>query len=295
MRPDFIIGGTVAAGTSYLSSVLLAHPEVYLAQPMRPECNFFIKSAEYAKGLPYYESRWFAGAAGRPAVGERSSLYLSDFRDGVVAERIRAAVPGVKLIFMLRDPVARAYANWRFTCLSGLEGLPFERALDREDARIAAARGGWADIQPYAYVRRGWYARQLKPYYDRFPRERILVLNSDLVRRDPPGEVRRVLRFLGVSEAFALPPASEFTSPAVRGLALQRALRWLDPLALDEAVERSRTGEARGWRDRLVRWNLVTPPPPMHPATRTRLRELYAPSYAELAPYVDWTMDVWRS
>ena len=41
MLPNFLIAGVVASGTSYLSSTLAHHPDIYLPKIQRPEPNFF--------------------------------------------------------------------------------------------------------------------------------------------------------------------------------------------------------------------------------------------------------------
>ena len=54
----FIIGGTAASGTSYLSATLVQHPQIYLPQEMRPEPHFFYKSWEYKNhnmGCSFYD------------------------------------------------------------------------------------------------------------------------------------------------------------------------------------------------------------------------------------------------
>ena len=55
-RPNFIIGGTAAGGTSFLAAILFQHPEIYLPAEMRPEPHYYYKSWEYKKGLDYYSS-----------------------------------------------------------------------------------------------------------------------------------------------------------------------------------------------------------------------------------------------
>ncbi len=42
VKPNFIIGGAAASGTSYLSATLVQHPQIYLPQEMRPEPLFFL-------------------------------------------------------------------------------------------------------------------------------------------------------------------------------------------------------------------------------------------------------------
>ena len=121
-EPNFIISGAVASGTSFLSHSIKDHPQIYLPKIMRPECGFFYKSWEYKKGLDYYRRRWFSDAMDEIAVGERSSLYLHGVFNNV-AQRIRNSYPDIKLIFCLRNPTERAFANYRFTTFSSYYGL----------------------------------------------------------------------------------------------------------------------------------------------------------------------------
>ena len=59
MNPNFIIGGIVAGGTSFLSSAITQHPQIYLPKVTRPEPSFFYKSWEYEKGMEYYRNKYF--------------------------------------------------------------------------------------------------------------------------------------------------------------------------------------------------------------------------------------------
>ena len=38
--PNFIIGGVAAGGTSFLSEILIQHPNIFLPKNMRPEPHF---------------------------------------------------------------------------------------------------------------------------------------------------------------------------------------------------------------------------------------------------------------
>jgi hypothetical protein len=101
----------------------------------------------------------------------------------------------------LRNPVDRAYANYRFTALAGYEELPFEEALAREPERIAAARAQgtfWGELQPHAYFTRGLYYDQLRAYQRCFANEQMLVMRSDRLLKDQDAALRTVYRFLGL-------------------------------------------------------------------------------------------------
>jgi hypothetical protein len=50
----------------------------------------------------------------------------------------------------------------------------------------------------YSYVERGFYGRQLARALDLFPREQILLLQSEALKQDPTGTIGAVCDFLGI-------------------------------------------------------------------------------------------------
>ena len=76
--------------------------------------------------------------------GESTPFYLYNRE---AQRRIRALVPGARLIVILRDPVERAHSNWTHLWSAGLDPVDdFVRACAEEQHRIAA---GWADFWHY--------------------------------------------------------------------------------------------------------------------------------------------------
>ncbi|MBI4616306.1 MAG: sulfotransferase domain-containing protein [Planctomycetes bacterium] len=294
MLPNFILAGTLPAGTGQLYGLLAQHPEVYLAPPMQPECNFFFKTSEYEKGLSYYEERWFSGVVGQKAVGERSSLLLSGER---APDRVARHLPGVKLVFLFRNPADRAYANYRFTALAGYEDLDFEEALaceERRRAEDAASETFRAEIQPHAYFHRGLYDEELARWLARFPAEQLLLMRSDELQKDGERSMAKVFRFLGVDETFRPEPFRDFSSPDVMDRKLQCRLRREHGPAFDAAIQRLREGKSPQTElDRTVRSNVRDSYAPLSPDQRRRLASRYAGSIRRLAPLVPFSVEDW--
>ena len=130
--PDFIIGGAPRSGTTWLYALLDRHPDVFMARPVAPEPKFFLVDDLYEKGLQYYSDTWFSTAAAASLAGEKSTDYLES---GAAAGRIARDLPGVQLIFILREPTERAYSNYLWTRTNGLEIQDFASALVAEDER----------------------------------------------------------------------------------------------------------------------------------------------------------------
>jgi len=202
--PTFIIGGAPRCGTTLLYHWLERHPDIFLASPVNPEPKFFLVDEEYQRGLDYYEEKYFA-AADTDCRGEKSTNYLED---SLVPRRIAKDLPEVKLVFVLRDPVERAYSNYLWSKMNRLETLDFASAIEREAEREGSYPEKWKYARPFSYVSRGMYARHLARFFDALGRQRILVLLLEELLARPDEQIETVLRFLGVAPKLpAIDPA----------------------------------------------------------------------------------------
>ena len=199
--PDFIVAGAPRSGTSWLYALARRHPQIAMAEPMTPEPKFFLVDELWQLGIDYYSTKWFELPARRPGIRGKEHQ-LSGIAE--VAERIHHALPGVKLVFLLRNPVDRAYSNYLWSRQNGLETETFERALVLEEQRERDLAPRLRYARPHAYFSRGLYAEHLGRFYDRFSREQILVLRYEDVRRRPEDIAAAFHRFVGVAEMPAL-------------------------------------------------------------------------------------------
>jgi hypothetical protein len=116
-------------------------------------------------------------------------------------------IPNARLIVMLRDPIRRAHSHYHHMRFEGHEHAPtFEDAIDLEASRLAGeeerllADPGYVSPshQHHSYLARGDYAAQLRRLLALFPRQQILVIDSQRFFADPVAGVGDVLRFLGL-------------------------------------------------------------------------------------------------
>ena len=194
--PDFIIGGAPRSGTTWLYELLDRHPDVSMAKPLAPEPKFFLRDDEYAKGLQYYAQKWFAGVDAATMAGEKSTDYLESAE---AAARIARDLPHVKLIFILREPVSRAYSNYLWSKMNGLETEDFATALRLEDRRERELPERLKFTRPFSYFSRGLYADLLAPYFSRFARDRMLIPRFEDIVERPAVLAEAVHRFIGVA------------------------------------------------------------------------------------------------
>ena len=197
--PDFLVIGAQKAGTTALYAYLRWHPGI--TGPSWKEVSFFDR--HWWRGERWYRGH-FPLRAGQRLVGEASPSYLFH---PLAPERARSLLPDVRLVALLRDPVARAYSQYQHEVALGREPLSFEDALAAEEDRtrgeverlIAAPRAfsrAWWD---HTYVARGRYAEQLERWLAVFDRAQLLVVRTEDLSERPAETYAEILGFLGAA------------------------------------------------------------------------------------------------
>jgi hypothetical protein len=181
------------AGTTSLYHYLGEHPQIQMAS--MKETNFFSGPPD---GVPYpsglkrverlqdYERLFDPAFAVR---GEASPSYTVYPRRKGVPERIKELTPDAKLIYLVRDPIARAISQYQHHVSYENEQRSLEDALDPSD--------------PYGrYTGPSFYAAQLERYLPHFPPESILVVDQADLLADRRAALREIFAFLAVDDSF---------------------------------------------------------------------------------------------
>ena len=214
IRLDFLGIGAQKAGTTSLHEYLRTHPELYL--PEAKEQPFFSNDAAFAEGWDAFAAVAFHGAPPGRRLGKITPHYIggpvvwtADHGDEaasrVIARRIAAQFPDVKLIAMLRDPVERAISSYWQTVVLGDDARPLDEALDAELApeRLAQARRRPTD--GHQHIAAGEYGRALADYLECFDRGQLFVGSQHTLGDEPMALLGELWRFLGVDDAFVPP------------------------------------------------------------------------------------------
>lgn len=203
-EPDFLVIGAARSGTTSLTRALAAVPGIFIPQPLRPEPHFFMITERWERGFDWYAKHYFGDAPDGTIRGEKSSSYLCS---GHASLRTATCVAGVKLVAMLREPIARAHSSWRFTRANGLEPLDFEAAIAAEPERLADPPDEFhREVRPHAYLERSRYGEQLLMWLEHHPREHLHVIIFERFAANPVAEMRALLTFLGADPAGADDP-----------------------------------------------------------------------------------------
>lgn len=187
-RPDFLVVSPPKTGSTWLAANLRAHPELYV--PPIKEVKYFSCFWRWLD-LNWYLDH-FAEGEGR-VKGEASPSYAILPPEQI--RLVRELLPDVKLVFLLREPLGRAWSHARHNhqyrevnfagCTDPLDAVALERWREN-------FRHDWA-------LASGDYLGQLRHWMSVFPRRQVFVDFYERVGGDPEGLLRDVFAFLGVS------------------------------------------------------------------------------------------------
>jgi hypothetical protein len=265
--PDFLIIGTKRGGTTSFYFDLIEHPSIVRLFPppipgLKPDAT---------KGVHYFDSnyprgdRWYRSymptqltrdlrsrRRGVPSVAGEASPYYLFHPDA--ARRAHATVPDARVIVLLRDPAMRTYSHWKERRRSHAEELDFAAALAAEPGRLAGERErllrdpGYLSYawEQQSYVTQSRYAESLRPWLDRYGRERVLVLASEDYYADPVRVLGDVDEFLGLPRRAASTGAIRNAAPGT-GLPADVRERLASEFAEDVAALSALVGRTFPW------------------------------------------------
>ncbi len=269
-KPHFIIIGAVKGATTWSARALARHPSVFIPGP---EPHYF--SSEYEKGRDWYLGLFSKAPAGA-VIGEKSADYLACPE---AAARMAALVPGAQLIVQLRNPIERAYSDY---CML------YRRGTVREAPAVyfSPNRSGGESER---FLSGGLYADHLARFYDRFPREQILVLLVEEIMATPTPAFNRILSHVGLP-ADATEVSSERQNDSAAPMLPLELRRMLKPLkAMVRPLRGNRVFEAiRSALAREVEY------PPLDSGARAFLENYYSKDVAALERLIGRDLGYWR-
>lgn len=288
---DFLIVGAQKCATTTLFEHLRQHPRINM--PLEKEVPFFTNENCDEAAWARYAAAQFGADDGR-LWGKATPQYMSDSR---VPARIGALMPGVKLVAILRDPIARTLSHYQMGVRRNTEARSFDEAVTallEPDAQVRARqlaapmhREGYEPESDF-YISWSEYGRVLGEYAARFGRDQLLVLYTENLERDPAGTLDRLLAFIGLAPGFRPAGLGEVMHRGGSGNRIPHGVRvWLRErralYALWQRLPESRRGRLRFLYER---WNVsrrAGSVPAMADSTRAALRAHFARDLQALA------------
>lgn len=199
-KPNFFIIGAPKCGTTSLAAWLAEHPNIYLSPIKEPFYFSHDIRHQWIHTWDQYLRLFESASSEHTAVGEASTSYLFS---KVAVPTIEQRLPGARYIVMLRNPVDMAYALHEQQLRVFHENLSdFVQAWYLASKRRSGRQVPPGCPDPVLLDYPAWcrLGEQLKRLYTVVPRERVLVLVLDDVKKNPRREYLRVLDFLGVPD-----------------------------------------------------------------------------------------------
>jgi LPS sulfotransferase NodH len=197
--PDFVGIGAQKSATTFVFRMLRRHPRIkfpatrdrFNPPPVEVDGRQVVTWPKEIRFLHGHNANlsWeeyleiFAGKEPGKIYGEITPFYLAAPRSRI--EELREHVPDVRLFAILRDPVERDWSSIRM--VAGRRG-----ELDDIDALLTIA-------DSHAIRSRGDYAGCLRNWLEVFPREQLLILPYELLKRDRLAFLGAICEHLGVS------------------------------------------------------------------------------------------------
>lgn len=188
---NFLGVGAQKSGTTTLYHILKQHPDIFMAEPK--ELHFFDDSNNYSKGIDWYKDTYFKDTGEAKAIGEITPAYM--FMEHIPKNILKDLGSNIKFIFMLRNPVDRAYSNYKMEWGRDNEKETFIKAIELENERIVQSE---AMKKTYSYIERGFYSRQIRNYLEYFPKENMIFVIFEEFINEPAKVSKEIFDFLGV-------------------------------------------------------------------------------------------------
>ena len=180
--PNFLGIGAQKASTSWLYENLRCHPELYL--PESKELHYF--DWNFFQSLRFYSAEFEPGC--HKVKGEitpgYSTLSLGRIR------LIRALMPDVRLIFLMRNPIDRAFSQ----ALMNLVNLPNREFKEVDESEF------YSHFTAKRSVKRGNYLTILDNWLSVFPHAQLYVGSFEDIANCPQKLLGEVFAHIGVSQ-----------------------------------------------------------------------------------------------
>ncbi|KAI8083150.1 P-loop containing nucleoside triphosphate hydrolase protein [Halteromyces radiatus] len=270
--PSFIFAGSEMSGSKYVFEQLRQHPQVAWTMDSSPLSTENMEKTSSSSSSPIIGKKGNTGFSSlddddvddgqlnsdaafeaylsqfpfltdyelnniekqQVVVGEHAPHYL--YKSYFIARRIRETLPHVKLVFILRDPIDRAYTqflNEKASARHKEDGssLSFDSLVDLELSILrrcghTSTQTGWEGfvrchqgseiratwnltsnndsdtLKVYDSLAKGMYYNALLPFLQQFPASQVYVTRTEDFINNPSQSFQKLARFLGIQEQF---------------------------------------------------------------------------------------------
>jgi hypothetical protein len=216
MTPSFVSTGPARSGTTMLADYIFQHPCVVL--PLAKEMALYARKPT----LRTLQAQ-FPSLSEQREVEKRHGMAITGFCHPVVPNLLatyllKAIAPDPKLIIILRNPVERVFAHWRWEMVfaakvrndplwAGTPDFPEVVRVELEAARSYGASGFilFTSALCGGFIQTSIYLPFLKALFRQYDRSSALIIDSDDFFANSSAVAKRIYSFLGLPEYEPVP------------------------------------------------------------------------------------------
>ena len=190
---DLMIIGAQKAGTTSLKNYLNEHPWV-LGHP-QTEFAYFRDDTIFANGFEKEFSRHFTSGevhSAKVVIAKSTGIYENE----KALQRLHDHNPDCKLVFIVREPVSRAYSSYTMEKFNGWLKRDFS------EIRNVIEEKKFDDVMYRLFIRLGLYSEFLKSIYKFFPENQVKIVLFEKLGKDPANVCSEIFQWLNIDPSF---------------------------------------------------------------------------------------------
>ncbi|MCD7818644.1 MAG: sulfotransferase domain-containing protein [Lachnospiraceae bacterium] len=211
-NPEFLCMGFQKCGTTTLFEILRQHKDVVLCRDVKEPMYYRVQGIWFLGRQKYYQKRYYGHIS--PDDPRRCGEVNAGLTFTGCAKKIcHDFSPDTKLIFMMRNPVDRAYSAYKYFLARGFlpasvveEDLKYGHAkgFDRYVHSVLDDKAQEGQIMKkrlkYLVFSQSRYYTCIKEYLTHFPKENIRLIFFEEFIRDQKASCRELFDFIGIEE-----------------------------------------------------------------------------------------------
>ena len=194
---NFIGIGAQKCGTSWLSNTLSEHPKV--AFPGKKGVHFWDQHRN--RGIEWYTEHF---SSNQYINGDFTPAY--GFLPVEVIREIYELMPNLRLFYMIRNPIDRAWSSARMAL--GRSEMLHEEASDQWFVDHFNSKGS---------ISRGDYETCLRQWRSVFPEEQLLLIRYENIITDPVGVGNKCLNHIGLENFYSSADIGKLSNKVFKG------------------------------------------------------------------------------
>ncbi|MEQ8757973.1 sulfotransferase domain-containing protein [Coleofasciculus sp. G1-WW12-02] len=278
MKPNYMVIGAGKCATTTLCTLLGHHPDVFMVKCKEP--NFFSHDPIYARGFDWYESLYNEVGSKRMR-GEGSNCYTAKERYPHTLSRLVAYAPDLKLIYIVRDPIARIESLWLQKRSHGGEEVHYDF-----NTAVRINRDSLVDTSNY------W--QQIDAYRTHFPDERIHIIFYEDFQADTEAVMRRCFQFLDVDPDAPLADPQLHLNPSTGKKVPSHTLSRLRSFSLFRATAKLIPPSLRHRLKQQLFFQEFSGRPQWQPQTREWVADILEADTSRFLEYCNQPQDLWQ-